>query len=398
MTNSSDGAGGLLGPRHEEEVANGCVLLVANYESDVGYAWWLMENFWQLISVTLAGKGRHCLLVYPRLGHVPAVVQESPAEVIEFRFGVRSWSEIWRGLQLIRRRHVNSVYLTDWPHLHWVYLLWRLAGVRRIVIHEHTPGDRPPLTGLRGWFKAALHAPGVLSASLYVAVSEYIGYRLRSNSRVPARRCVVVENGVRLFDCLSARRPEIRQRLGVPEDALLVVLVSRATYYKGLDFSIRCLALLLQDHSLRPRVHAVHCGDGPDLEDFKSLARLCGVDSNYHFLGRRQDIRDILCASDVAFHPSHGEAMSLAILEFMCAGLAILTSDLPSVCTPLDVGVTGLTYEHNNVNSAVDKLRTLVDDSQLRRSLGSTAASACRTKYALEKTNRLFLERVVSDL
>lgn len=374
------------------------VLLVANYESDVGYAWWLMENFWHVIAAAAAHDGRTCLLAYPRIGVVPETIRSSPLKVVEFRFSCRSWSDVWRGLALIRKHRIRSVYLTDWPYLHWGYLCWRLAGVRWIVLHDHTPGDRPAVAGMRGALKMGLHALRVFSATSYVAVSDYVGQRLQQNARVPASRCVVVTNGIRAFDCNGADRFAVRDRLGIPRESVLIVLVSRATYYKGLDFAVRCLSVVLQDESLRRRVYAVHCGDGPDLNAFGQTAEAAGIAENFRFLGLRRDVRDILCAADIAFHPSQGEAMSLAVLEFMCAGLAVLTSNRPSVCTAIDPGVSGITYEHGNVDDAVAKLRSLINDPALRLALGAGAAVSSRLRYTLETMNREFMEKVLPRL
>lgn len=36
------------------------ILLVANWESDVGYAWWLMENFWATIAQYYRAQNRRC--------------------------------------------------------------------------------------------------------------------------------------------------------------------------------------------------------------------------------------------------------------------------------------------------------------------------------------------------
>src|SRR5687767_9930533 len=155
--------------------AGDAVLLVANYESDVGYAWWLMENFWNLIATRMAAEGRPCILAYPRIGAIPSIIRSSPIEVIEFPFMYQTWRDVWRGLALIRSRRIRSIYLTDWPYLHWVYFLWRLAGVRRIVLHDHQPGDRPALGGMQARIKDLLHSMGVLSATMNVAVSSYIG-------------------------------------------------------------------------------------------------------------------------------------------------------------------------------------------------------------------------------
>ena len=90
--------------------------------------------------------------------------------------------------------------------------------------------------------------------------------------------------------------------------------------------------------------------------------------------------------------------MSLAILEFMNAGLAVLTSDLPSVCQAIDHGVTGLAYAHDDVNAAIDQLRKLIDDPALRRSLGAAAAATCKARYSLEGMNKVFGEVVAAKL
>jgi glycosyltransferase involved in cell wall biosynthesis len=354
-----------------------------------------MENFWSLIAADVASQGRECILAYPQVRTIPDIIRNSSIEVIEFPFHCRSWQDIWKGLSLIRRYNVRSIYLTDWPYLHWVYLLWRLAGVRRIVMHDHTPGDRPALHGIQATLKDTLHALGVVSATAYIAVSSYIGTRLRANARVPANRCTVVTNGIRMIERTHSNRAAVRAGLGVPDDAVLIALVSRATYYKGLDFAVRCIANLLVAPSGRRCVYAVHCGDGPDIDAFVALTRETQTDANFFFLGRRDDVKDILCAADIGFHPSHGEAMSLAVLEFMSAGLAVLASDLPSVCTAIRPNVDGLTYRHGSIDDATRELARLIDDAALRNRLGAAATVACREKYSLETMNATFRARVM---
>jgi glycosyltransferase involved in cell wall biosynthesis len=373
-------------------------LLVANYESDVGYAWWLMENFWQVVATSLAGSGRECLLAYPRIRVIPDVVRNAPIKTVEFQFGRASTSEVWRGLGFIRRHSIRSVYVSDWPNTHWAYALWRLAGVKQIVLHMHSGGDSPPPTGIRARLKDLLHAIQLFSATLYVAPSAPMAARLQSVARVPRRRCRIVTNGIRLFQPDPGMRPVVRRRIGIPDDAVLIALVSRATYAKGLDFSVQCVADLLKDAALRDRVFAVHCGDGPDLETFRQMAAGADIGDNFRFLGHRNDVREILGAADIALHASRSEAMSLAILEFMCAGLAVVTPDLASVSTAIEPGVTGVTYRHESRDDAVRTLRRLIDDAQLRRSLGSAAARACREKYSLEAMNRAFVDAVVPEL
>jgi glycosyltransferase involved in cell wall biosynthesis len=368
---------------------------VANYESNVGYAWWLMEHFWNRIA-TVASAGRvRCVLAYPVVRTIPGTVAKAPVEIIEFRFSAGSLSDSLAGFRFIRRNRVRSIYLTDWPYIHWCYPVWRLLGVRSIVIHDHSPGDRPPIGGWRGALKSALHGLRAFSASFYVAVSEYIGRRMRLNGRVPPARCAVVTNGIRLFDRASVSRQDVRRRIGVSDDAVVVVLVSRATEYKNIDFAVRCVAQLVATSDIGRRLVAIHCGDGPHKKELENLCRRLGLADRFRLLGERNDVREILCAADIAFHPSRGEAMSLAILEFMCAELAVLVSDLPSVSSAIEPGVTGLTYRAGDVDAAVHELRGLVLDPERRKALGMAAGHACRTQFSLESMDEAFDSYVI---
>ena len=65
--------------------ADKTLLLVANYDSGVGYAWWLMESFW----VRLAERYHHynnVVLAYPIISKLPASIMSAPIIVTELDF------------------------------------------------------------------------------------------------------------------------------------------------------------------------------------------------------------------------------------------------------------------------------------------------------------------------
>jgi len=53
------------------------VLLVANWKSDVGFAWWLMENFWVQISLITDSSNKRSYLIYPELLGIPDSISSS---------------------------------------------------------------------------------------------------------------------------------------------------------------------------------------------------------------------------------------------------------------------------------------------------------------------------------
>lgn len=371
------------------------VLLVANYESDVGYAWWLMESYWAVAAEEVSRSGGHCILAYPRITTVPETILNAPIEVVETAIRREGFGEVLRSMKYIRSRRIRAVYLTDWPYWHPVYALWRLVGVRSIVLHDHSPGSRPPARGVSGFIKSVLHALRIFSADRYVGVSQFVTDRMVESSKIPRDRCLVVTNGIRPFDCEPDARASVRAELGINPDSTLIVLASRATHYKNLDFAVRCLHRLLQIPELGGKVDVVHCGDGPQLAEFRALAQELGVADRFRFLGLRNDTKRIMCAADIGLHPSKGEvSLCLAIMEMMCAGLPVVVTDLDSVSGVLDDGTTCLKYRDGDLDDAVRKIRSLVEDASLRRQLGSEASTVCRANHSLAAANRRFAEDV----
>jgi glycosyltransferase involved in cell wall biosynthesis len=375
----------------------GTVLLVANYEPDVGLAWRLMERFWVLAAERAATHGLAACLAYPVEGPIPETITAAPLETVIHPVAPgcrRGW--IRRTLRLVRSRRVRLVYFTDRPMTHPVYPLLRLAGVRRILVHDHTPGDRPPVPGLRGWLKHVWRRVPWLSADRVIAVSPFVRERAIRNARYPASRIAVVQNGVPPA-VISPDRTYAHRVLGLPRDAMLCVTVGRAHPYKRIDTMVRVAARCRACCPDVPIVF-VHCGDGPDLTRLQAMAADAGVGDQVRFAGRRDDVPQILGSADLALHPSRGEAFSLAVVEYMQAGLPVVVPDLRSVCQAVRHEVSGLVYPDGDVDAAAKQVCRLAADAALRSRLGSAAAETVRRDYAWEVMEAQFQQVIDHEL
>ena len=376
-------------------LGDGAVLLVANFESGVGYAWWLMENFWVLIAQQVALQGRKCFLAYPAITTIPDTIIQAPIEIVKLDSSDRSLRGCWRFLWFLHSHKVHSLYLTDKRYLDWYYILLRFIGIKNIVLHDHTPGDRPLERGIKGWLKAAIHKIGVLSCDRYVAVSDFVRQRMIDNARVPENKCVTVRNGIVPNVCIEGEREYVRNMFGFASNSVVVLLVGRASEYKGIDFAIRCAAQFYEKYpDVQKELVFLHCGQGPDLNRFRSDVEAMGFSDTFVFAGHRDDVRRIMCGCDFAFHPSRGEALSLAILEFMSSGLPVIVPDRPSVCTPISNGITGLIYEKENIDSAVKCMERLYRDKYVRLNIGKSAKREIEDRYSLNATNESFMKKV----
>jgi len=115
----------------------------------------------------------------------------------------------------------------------------------------------------------------------------------------------------------------LRDRLGWPSDAVVVV-------HTGALRSLKNPGAVLSGFRasrLSRRGLLVFAGDGPLRQECESLAS--GA-SNVVFLGARNDIGDILRASDILISASSSEGLGTALLEGCACGIRVLVSDIPA--------------------------------------------------------------------
>ena len=368
------------------------ILLVANYDSNVGYAWWLMENFWATIANEFTKKGYKCLLLYPKITTIPKIILESQILLIEQDYADTSYSGIKKLLSIIRNNDIGYLYLTDKPETSFLYALFKLCGVKSIFIHDHTPGERTKLAGFKLQLKKLYKRLPLLNADIFIAVTDYVRTRMLECSALPANKCFVAKNGI----IPIGRNPEYRyychDTFDLPRNSTLVITTGRANYYKRIDFLITAFANILSKNKLS-HVYFIFCGDGPHLLAFQTLATQLGLSKEFIFAGKRSDIHLLLQSCDIGVQASEGEVgYSLSILEYMSAGLATLVPDNPSVCQSITDGYDGQYFSRNSLSSLCSNLLNLIKNKDLRQKLSLHATKTIGSSYLLSNTNSQLIQ------
>ncbi|WP_079202249.1 glycosyltransferase [Pseudomonas sp. CC6-YY-74] len=173
---------------------------------------------------------------------------------------------------------------------------------------------------------------------------------------ISAQRLRLTYNGIDLapyntpFD-----RGAARTKAGLPENALVFVLVANLIPYKGHADLIKALARIKK---ALPEPWLVLCigrddGIGADLQQ---EADSLGVGSNIHFLGSRTDVPGFLRLADVGLLCSHEEGFSNAVLECMAAGLPMVVTNVGGNAEAVLDGVTGYVVPAHNPERLADAL------------------------------------------
>jgi glycosyltransferase involved in cell wall biosynthesis len=364
--------------------------MVSNYPSDTAYAWWLMEHFWVTLARRFSQASRKVYLAYPEITSLPETISASPIEPVELQLPWQTPTQARSARNFIRKNNISYIYFTDQPYFNTKYAMMRLNGVNRIIIHDHTPGDRPPACGLKGMLKAIQNTLPWFTADSMLCVSDLMRQRNMSNARVPARKCVVVQNGISPVECLRGKNTGLKESLEVRPDSFLVVTTGRAHPYKRFDFIIECAAAL---RSMAPELDAVFllAGDGVSIPELRNQIRRLNLEDSVRLLGLRNDVHKLLCASDLAIHAALGEGFSLSIVEYMSAGLPVLVPDIPSVSQAVHHNVTGLLYPKDEVDTAASYIQALATDKDRRLAMGKAAKTEADSHYSLEQCIQSFI-------
>jgi len=363
------------------------LLLVANWDSGVGYAWWLMESYWALLARTYH-QNMKVVLAYPSISDIPGVIRQSPLQPVTMDFSRLGLKSLGKHLAFIRRHRVKVVYFSDKAPRHWVYPLFRLFGVRSILVHDHTPGERTEPTGVKRAIKWVLGRVPGYTADACIGATDYIRERYIRVGCMPPRKCFVVNNGIPLD---LPDNKDAYPTFGIASGKKIIVTVGRANRYKGGFFALDVLARLKKVYDV-DNWHYLYLGDGPDRESLISYAKKLGLQNNTTFPGRVETVKSYLQGASVAFHPSQGEVgYSLSILEYMLCGLPTVVPDNPSVCGATEHDRTGLIYEQGSAGSAANALQKLLQDDSASARIGDNAIYIVKTNYSLKKTHKTLL-------
>jgi len=125
-------------------------------------------------------------------------------------------------------------------------------------------------------------------------------------------------------------------------------------------------------------------GDGPDKEKADLLAKEMGIEKRILFLGQSDEIRKILCLSDLFLLPSETESFGLAALEAMAAKTPVISSNTGGLPEVNIQGVTGFLSDVGDVENMAKNAIYLLEDEQRLTEFKNNAYEAAH-QFSIEK-------------
>ena len=272
-------------------------------------------------------------------------------------------------------------------HTHLSALRYAIAGTigiahcPRIVHTIHRVATRDSAFGLRWLQRWCLRRSFAV-----VAVSEEVA---RSCARAYVKPPVsVIPNGIPDHGVLPGyTRARTRQALRIPPDSFLFCCVANLRAVKNHKTLLNAFARLARETG----AHLLLAGDGELRSGLEALSRALKIEEQTHFLGERDDITEILTASDAFVLPSASEGTPLSVLEAMRAGLPVIATLVGGLPELVRDGSEGLLVPAGNIQALQDAMARMISDGDIRRSMARAAKQRAVARFDSSVMARSYL-------
>ena len=187
---------------------------------------------------------------------------------------------------------------------------------------------------------------GIQQSDGVTAISDHLRERTREAFGITSE-IEVIHNFV---NCdVYVRKPELvasmRPQFAKPEEKLFVHL-SNFRPVKRVTDVVEVFARVAKE--LPARLMLI--GDGPDRSAAEYLALKYGVKDRIHFLGKQDNVNELLPIADLMIMPSEMESFGLAALEAMACGVPPIATRVGGVPELITDGKNGLLFEIGDVD------------------------------------------------
>ena len=130
-------------------------------------------------------------------------------------------------------------------------------------------------------------------------------------------------------------------------------------------------------------------GDGPERQNCEDICRKLGITEDVRFLGKQEQMEEILNIADLFLLPSQYESFGLAALEAMACGVPVISSNAGGLPEINEQGKTGFLADVGDVETMAERaIYILEDEERLQQFKDNALAHAA--EFSIDKIVPLY--------
>lgn len=196
----------------------------------------------------------------------------------------------------------------------------------------------------------------------------------------------------------SPRPPHLgwKNRLNIGEGDLVVGMVGRLSPVKGHKYFIQAAEFILK---ITPQAKFIIAGGNAQIKasQLKEMVKESNMENNFRFVGRVDDIREIISIFDVGVVASVGsETICRVLLEYMAMGKPVVGTSVNAISEVIQDGVNGFVVPPGDKQALGEAILQLLEDKEKRINFGNAGRSSVERDFSLEqfakKTEEVYFE------
>lgn len=240
--------------------------------------------------------------------------------------------------------------------------------------------------GIEAWkLVTPIKRRALLGADSIIAISCHTAEECARHNDIPTNQFTVIPL------CADERpiTPSPDFRLKGEFKLLCVARLDATERYKGIEHIFEALKLLRFSH---PQLHLNLVGDGDDRPRLKAIAADLGISKQVTFWGRQSDagLAAAYQQCDVFVMPSEREGFGIVFLEAMRYGKPCIGGNHGGTPEVIVDGITGYLVNYGDVDTLSCKLCLLIENDQLRQSMGEASCQLVDSKFSYPCFRKLY--------
>jgi len=222
------------------------------------------------------------------------------------------------------------------------------------------------------------------SVKKFVGVAEECCRFMTEVQGLPKEKMVLIPLGVDtdLFRPRDQDGERVRQKLGIPGDALLIMQTGKLDPSRRPDLLVEALTPWMNENTAIWLLFLGGIGS-LQLEALNQQIAETGIKDRtlFHPMVLQTELPPFFNAADLCVYP---DSSSLSSLEAGACECVVVMNDLPACAERVENGV-GINFKRGNSDSLRDILGDLIKDPKKREELGKKARQSVLEKYSYDK-------------
>jgi len=271
------------------------------------------------------------------------------------------------------------------PHATSAYLAKQILGAKA----DHVPiittlhGTDITIVGSDPSYKSVVDF-SINQSNGVTAVSEYL--RDETYDRFDIKKEIeVIPNFIDLDRFQRSNKDHFRKAIS-PENEKIIVHVSNFREVKRVPEVVSIFNRVLE-HDIHAKLLLV--GDGPDRQRAEQRCRELGICDQVRFLGKQDQVEEVLSIADLFLIPSGAETFGLAALEAMSCSVPVISSDIGGLPEVNIHGETGYLCNLDDTECMADYAVKILQDEGLHQQMARNARSRAK-KFEMNKVIEVY--------